>query len=577
MHSRLPQPRRVNSPNPALVTQRAARSACRAWRCCCCAPPTCCPGCSAATRGRAPTSPRSATCVSIAQGQHAPGWRRRWAACRPTRALLPYWLGAAVHQAARPVARPGAGGAHSVRAAARAACSSLTWYSAYHLARTEAAQPLPFAFGGEAEPVDYARAIADGALLALIASLGLLQLGHETTPELVQLAAVALYLYALAARAASALTARAGSRCWRRCRAGGERRAEHRRCCSASPAWSPAVRSRRRPASARLALAGSLGALLLARAAGDRRSAPGPGASVASASLAQVGSACCGCSLWFTWPAWLLALWTLWRWRRQLREPAHRRARSAAPPSGLLACVAMGGSRPRADARAAGARRARGLRAADAAAQRRPRRSTGSRCSSSAVCALDRAGSSTSRCRPACRPSRPPTSPGSRPAMRAPSRRWRWRLALLGTLAWLWLVRWRTGRHRHPLWKSLVLPAGGVALCWLLVMTLMLPLLDYARSYRVQIERIARHVPRGACVVTVACRDRNWRHCSISATIAPMPRLRRRRRTATTCSCSSRGNRPRGSWPGWEWVATERRPTDRDEATAIFRRDATGG
>ena len=31
------------------------------------------------------------------------------------------------------------------------------------------------------------------------------------------------------------------------------------------------------------------------------------------------------------------------------------------------------------------------------------------------------------------------------------------------TLAWLWLVRWRTGRNRHPLWKSLVLPAGGVS------------------------------------------------------------------------------------------------------------------
>ena len=35
-------------------------------------------------------------------------------------------------------------------------------------------------------------------LLALVV-LGLLQLGHETTPELVQLAAVALYLYGLAA------------------------------------------------------------------------------------------------------------------------------------------------------------------------------------------------------------------------------------------------------------------------------------------------------------------------------------------------------------------------------------------
>ena len=45
-------------------------------------------------------------------------------------------------------------------------------------------------------------------------------------------------------------------------------------------------------------------------------------------------------------------------------------------------------------------------------------------------------------------------------------------LAAAGTLAWLWLVRWRTGRHREALWKSMVLPASGVALCWLLLMTL---------------------------------------------------------------------------------------------------------
>ena len=75
----------------------------------------------------------------------------------------------------------------------------MTWYATYHLARTEAAQPLPFAFGGEANATDYARAIADGALLAVMATLGLLQLGHETTPELVQLTGASLFLYALAA------------------------------------------------------------------------------------------------------------------------------------------------------------------------------------------------------------------------------------------------------------------------------------------------------------------------------------------------------------------------------------------
>jgi hypothetical protein len=47
----------------------------------------------------------------------------------------------------------------------------------------------------------------------------------------------------------------------------------------------------------------------------------------------------------------------------------------------------------------------------------------------------------------------------------------------------------------HALWKSLVLPAGGVALCWLLFMTLWLPILDQARSYRSLIERMRLEVP----------------------------------------------------------------------------------
>ena len=73
-------------------------------------------------------------------------------------------------------------------------------------------------------------------------------------------------------------------------------------------------------------------------------------------------------------------------------------------------------------------------------------------------------------------------------------------LAALATIAWLWLVKWRTGRNRHPLWKSLVLPASGVALCWLLVMTLLLPPLDQARSYRSLVQRVAKLVPAGACI-----------------------------------------------------------------------------
>src|SRR5690606_35953798 len=72
--------------------------------------------------------------------------------------------------------------------------------------------------------------------------------------------------------------------------------------------------------------------------------------------------------------------------------------------------------------------------------------------------------------------------------------------AIVATVLWLGLVRWRTARQAHALWKSLVLPAGGVALCWLLFTTLWLPLLDQARSYRYLMTRMAAHVPPEATV-----------------------------------------------------------------------------
>src|SRR4029077_19081753 len=79
------------------------------------------------------------------------------------------------------------------------AASPATWYAVYCLARTPRAQPVAFAFGGEARPTDYARAMADGALLALLGTPGLLQLGHETTPALAQLFFTASLFYGIAA------------------------------------------------------------------------------------------------------------------------------------------------------------------------------------------------------------------------------------------------------------------------------------------------------------------------------------------------------------------------------------------
>ena len=113
-------------------------------------------------------------------------------------ALLPYWLGAWAMQAA-PAWIQSDLAARLPFIALLALTLLTTWYGVYFLARSPRAQPVAFAFGGEASPTDYARAIADGGLLALIATLGLAQLAHETTPALAQLGFTALSFYALAA------------------------------------------------------------------------------------------------------------------------------------------------------------------------------------------------------------------------------------------------------------------------------------------------------------------------------------------------------------------------------------------
>ena len=131
--------------------------------------------------------------------------------------------------------------------------------------------------------------------------------------------------------------------------------------------------------------------------------------------------------------------------------------------------------------------------------QRARRRSTGSRCSSSPS-RRRRAGSSTWRCTPARRPSSPPTSPSCRSVTRASSRRWRWsspspaRSRGSGSSAGARAaVAIRSGK------ASSCRPVAS-PVCWLLAMTLLLPPLDNARSYRSMVQRISKQVPTSECI-----------------------------------------------------------------------------
>ncbi|MGV2865852.1 ArnT family glycosyltransferase [Achromobacter sp. ESBL13] len=72
------------------------------------------------------------------------------------------------------------------------------WYGTYLLGRRSEAQPLALPFGGEPEPRDYGRMLADAALLLLLATVGILQRTHETTVVPAIMACQALAFYSLA-------------------------------------------------------------------------------------------------------------------------------------------------------------------------------------------------------------------------------------------------------------------------------------------------------------------------------------------------------------------------------------------
>jgi 4-amino-4-deoxy-L-arabinose transferase-like glycosyltransferase len=60
------------------------------------------------------------------------------------------------------------------------------WYTVYYLAKTPAAQPLAHALGGQPDPIAYARAVADGAVLLLLATLGIALRTHEISAHHIQ-------------------------------------------------------------------------------------------------------------------------------------------------------------------------------------------------------------------------------------------------------------------------------------------------------------------------------------------------------------------------------------------------------
>jgi 4-amino-4-deoxy-L-arabinose transferase-like glycosyltransferase len=421
--------------------------------------------------------------------------------------VLPYWLGAWAMQ----------WGPHWIAAdfLVRIPFAMLlalglagTWYGTYYLARSPRAQPVAFAFGGEARPKDYARAMADGALLALIACLGLAQLGHETTPALAQLGFSGLLFFALATL-------------------------HYRTRASVLAAWIGVLGLGLcgAPTLALLFLGGGVLIHVLDRNTEAQKFEQDPHKALTVTLLLASTVACAWLCLrmdlwrwkvelpqaswtelngalqlliWFTWPAWPLALWTVWRWRRQLFSRTFSR-HLALPVWFVL--VTLGSTFTTGSPDRTLLLGLPAMAALAAFALPTLKRQVAALIDWFTLIFFSSCGFTIWVVWIAMQtgyPSQPAANverlaPGFVPHFSTLA----FAAAIAATLVWAWLVQWRVGRHRAAIWKSLVLPAGGAALCWMLLMTLWMPLLNYTQSYNAMVGHTLERMDPAGCVETL--------------------------------------------------------------------------
>lgn len=382
------------------------------------------------------------------------------------------------------------------------------WRAAFVLGRRNEAQPLKLAFGGQPAALDYGRTLADGALLIYVASLGLLLRSHETAAPAMHVSMVAASFYAAAclfdrprhlsaAGLGMALGLLALSRGWM------IPLALLLAFVLVSAVYYRAVLLRLLAITAPIALLLLL-AWLLARQelAGDTGSFNWLRDGMQRAGWpTQAGLRHLLKNLfWFTWPAWPIAAWAVYAWRTQrtlhivlpvagigalllltlyMPRVSHYELLALLPPLAILATFGLPTLKRGA------------INAID----------WFSVMTLSAIAAFlwlgwiaKQTGWPAQLARNAFR-----LAPGFQPEFNA----FALVIALTATAGWGLLLHWRLGRRPPVLWRAVVLSTGGLVLCWLLLMTLWLPWLNYGQSYAPVAEQIGAHLPdKYRCVQT---------------------------------------------------------------------------
>lgn len=383
------------------------------------------------------------------------------------------------------------------------------WYGTYLLGRRSEAQPLALPFGGEPEPRDYGRMLADAALLLLLATVGILQRTHETTVVPAIMACQALAFYSMArtvdrpvtgattlgiAVAASFLT-----RGW--VGALPIMVAALLAFYPRGPLWK---HKRWLPWAALVAAALILAWWIPASQSSEywiRNWKSWNLSSFAVPSWRDVGRTLRDLP-WYLWPTWPLALLAIWRWRAWIYAP------HIWLPLMLLICAALVlfGLDEASDSEYV----LMAVPCAVLGAFSLPtlRRGVVNTLDWFAVMCFSLTAATAWLGWIALHfqwPAQISRNIGRQTTGYEPVISWgAFALAVVFTLSWIALVVWRLRVKPQALWRGTVLSAGGLTVTWILLVLLWQPAVDYARSYRTVSGELAQAVAQntrpGECV-----------------------------------------------------------------------------
>ena len=460
------------------------------------------------------------------------------------------------------------------------------WYTAFHLGRRADAQPLRLAFGGQPEPDDYGRTLADTALLIYLGCLGLLLNSHETLAVTLQGSLLAFFLYRAVRYVETPGAGNAGliglalgtltlTRGWLP------------PCTLALALFlctrfldMPVARTLRDLATAAL-VALLIMLLWILPAVTLRPYQLSPVDTWMAWNLSQIGlpsfsslKAFFRVGIWFFWPAWPFAIWAIYAWRRQRRllhivlplsfvgaltllilfDPAPESGDllKLLPPLAIMAAFGLPAMK----------------------------RGTINAIDWFSVMVLTMiagsiwlwwgatlTGSPAQMAKNAAR-----LSPGFQAEFGIVA----CLVAAAATIGWFVLVHWRISRQPTVLWRAVVLSSGGLILFWVLLMTLLLPQFNYSKSYRSVAQQIAGNLPEGGnCILTnVAPAQRasfafygalTFAGIGVDACDLLLLQDRMDLKDEREIAQAFRGKQWTLLWEG-------RRPSDRDERFRLYRR-----